>query len=58
MRVFETNVVGTSNVTQAFLRLLRKRSTRQIINISSILGSLVNTDSAFYNEVLHWLCFF
>ncbi|KAF7724704.1 hypothetical protein EC973_000812 [Apophysomyces ossiformis] len=37
---FETNVVGTSNVTQAFLPALRKRETRQIINITSIMGSL------------------
>ncbi|KAI8334248.1 4-dihydrotrisporin dehydrogenase [Chlamydoabsidia padenii] len=38
--VFNTNVVGTSNVTQAALPLLRQKQTRKIINISSILGSV------------------
>ncbi|KAL0076964.1 4-dihydrotrisporin dehydrogenase [Phycomyces blakesleeanus] len=40
MYVFETNVVGTSNVTQAALPLLKRRSTRQIVNVTSALGSL------------------
>ncbi|KAF7724703.1 hypothetical protein EC973_000811 [Apophysomyces ossiformis] len=40
VNVFETNVVGTSNVTQAFLAALRKRETRKIINISSRIGSI------------------
>ncbi|KAI9488072.1 4-dihydrotrisporin dehydrogenase [Zychaea mexicana] len=39
INVFETNVVGTSNVTQALLPWLRKRNTRKIVNITSILGS-------------------
>ncbi|KAI8137113.1 4-dihydrotrisporin dehydrogenase [Fennellomyces sp. T-0311] len=43
VQVFETNVVGTSNVTQALLPLLRKRKTRHIVNISSILASIDNT---------------
>ena len=40
---FTTNVVGTSNVIQALVPLLRKRDTRRIISISSILGSMENT---------------
>ncbi|KAL0074805.1 4-dihydrotrisporin dehydrogenase [Phycomyces blakesleeanus] len=44
--VLNTNVVGTSSVTQAFLPLLRKANTRHIINISSIVGSLAITDTA------------
>ncbi|ORX47697.1 4-dihydrotrisporin dehydrogenase [Hesseltinella vesiculosa] len=40
MKVFETNVVGTSNVSQATLDLLRKKDTRIIFNISSVLGSI------------------
>ena len=38
--LFNTNVVGTSDVTQALLPLLRKGNTRRIINITSLLGSL------------------
>ena len=38
--IFNTNVVGTSNVTQALLPLLRKSNTRRIINISSDFGSI------------------
>lgn len=43
MEVFETSVVGVTNVTQAFLPLLRKRdedTTKKILNISSIAGSI------------------
>lgn len=43
MKVFETNVVGVSDVTQAFLPLLRKRGQdkiKKILNMSSILGSI------------------
>ncbi|KAI7884536.1 NAD(P)-binding protein [Lichtheimia hyalospora FSU 10163] len=44
---FTTNVVGTSNVIQALVPLLRKRDTRRIINISSILGSMeITTDGS------------
>ncbi|KAF7729889.1 hypothetical protein EC973_003623 [Apophysomyces ossiformis] len=43
LNVFQTNVVGTSNVTQAFLPILHRRNTRYIVNISSILGSIANT---------------
>ncbi|KAI8376031.1 uncharacterized protein BYT42DRAFT_573164 [Radiomyces spectabilis] len=45
MSVFETNVVGTSNITQAMLPLLKKSQTRHIINISSNMGSHANTTS-------------
>ncbi|KAG0172833.1 hypothetical protein DFQ28_009795 [Apophysomyces sp. BC1034] len=47
LRVFETNVVGTSNVTQAFLPFLHRRNTRRIINITSILGSVENTTDGY-----------
>ncbi|KAG0173402.1 hypothetical protein DFQ28_001575 [Apophysomyces sp. BC1034] len=40
VRVFETNVAGTARVTVPFLELLRKRNTRKIINISSVMGSI------------------
>ncbi|KAI8356737.1 4-dihydrotrisporin dehydrogenase [Choanephora cucurbitarum] len=43
LKVFETNVCGTSDATQAFLPLLRKRgkdSVKKVLNISSILGSI------------------
>ncbi|KAG2223581.1 hypothetical protein INT45_001663 [Circinella minor] len=40
IQAFETNVGGTSNVTQALVPLLRERSTRVIVNISSIMGSI------------------
>ena len=40
VQAFETNVGGTSNVTQALIPLLRNRSTRVIVNISSIMGSI------------------
>ncbi|KAI8051899.1 4-dihydrotrisporin dehydrogenase [Gilbertella persicaria] len=43
LKTFETNVCGTSEATQAFLPLLRKRGqdkVKKIVNISSILGSL------------------
>ncbi|KAI8334247.1 4-dihydrotrisporin dehydrogenase [Chlamydoabsidia padenii] len=40
LEVFKTNVVGTSNVTQAALPLLRQKQTRKIINISSVVGSV------------------
>ncbi|CEP13616.1 hypothetical protein [Parasitella parasitica] len=41
--IFQTNVVGVSNVTKAFLPLLQKRGqehVKKILNISSILGSI------------------
>lgn len=41
--IFQTNVVGVSNVTKEFLPLLRKRgqdNVKKILNISSILGSI------------------
>lgn len=48
---FTTNVVGTSNVIQALVPLLRKRDTRRIINISSILGSIENTTEGYGSSV-------
>ncbi|KAI8065737.1 4-dihydrotrisporin dehydrogenase [Gongronella butleri] len=38
--VFKTNVTGTFDVTQQALPLLRKKDTRIVFNISSILGSI------------------
>lgn len=41
--IFQTNVVGTSNVTKEFLPLLQKRGqehVKKIVNISSLLGSI------------------
>lgn len=41
--IFQTNVVGVSNVTKVFLPLLQKRGkdhVKKIVNISSILGSI------------------
>lgn len=43
MHIFQTNVVGTSNVTKEFLPLLKKRGAdrvKKIVNISSLLGSI------------------
>ncbi|KAI9499630.1 hypothetical protein BDB00DRAFT_753186, partial [Zychaea mexicana] len=37
---FQTNMGGTSNVTQTLMPLLRKRVTRVIVNICSILASI------------------
>ncbi|KAI7851103.1 4-dihydrotrisporin dehydrogenase [Circinella umbellata] len=42
-QAFNTNVIGTSSVIQVLLPWLRKRTTRHIINIGSIMGSLENT---------------
>jgi NAD(P)-dependent dehydrogenase (short-subunit alcohol dehydrogenase family) len=38
--VFETNVYGVVNVTQAFIDLLRKSPQPRIVNVSSSVGSL------------------
>lgn len=49
IRVINTNVIGTSNVTQRFIPLLRKRGEHQIkkiVNISSIIGSITATDAS------------
>ncbi|KAG2236716.1 hypothetical protein INT48_000714 [Thamnidium elegans] len=43
LEVFNTNVVAVSNITQAFLPLLRKRGQerpKKVLNISSLLGSI------------------
>ncbi|KAK4513083.1 uncharacterized protein ATC70_000121 [Mucor velutinosus] len=48
-RVINTNVIGTSNVTQRFIPLLRKRGEQQlkkIVNISSIIGSITAMDGS------------
>ncbi|MDN7683131.1 MULTISPECIES: SDR family oxidoreductase [Burkholderia] len=42
--VYETNVFGVIAVTQAMLPLLREAPTAQIVNISSITGSLTLND--------------
>ena len=39
-RVLKVNVVGSFLVTQAFYALLKKRSTRTIVNVSSGVGSI------------------
>ena len=39
-QIFEPNVFGLVEVTQAFLPLLRKSDAARIVNLSSILGSL------------------
>lgn len=47
--MINTNVIGTSNVTQRFIPLLRKRGEHQIkkiVNISSIIGSITATDAS------------
>ncbi|CAO3630231.1 unnamed protein product [Mucor fragilis] len=48
-KVINTNVIGTSNVTQQFIPLLRKRGGQQapkIINISSVIGSITAMDGS------------
>ena len=37
---FKTNLVGTANVTQAFIDLLKKSSEPRIVNLSTSVGSL------------------
>jgi len=37
---FKTNVIGTANVTQAFLDLLQKSPQPRIVNVSTSVGSL------------------
>ncbi|KAI8334059.1 4-dihydrotrisporin dehydrogenase [Blakeslea trispora] len=47
LKTYEINVCGTSNVTQVFLSLLRKRGQnkiKKIVNISSTLGSISSID--------------
>lgn len=45
--VLDTNFIGTLAVTQAMLPLLRNSAAARIVNVSSILGSLVlNSDPA------------
>ena len=41
-RMFETNTIGSLQVTQAFLPLLRKSSGGRIVNVSSGAGQLTN----------------
>lgn len=43
-RVLETNVIGTWNVTQKFLPLLRKSEHPRIVNVSSGAGSFDDPD--------------
>ncbi|WPR77384.1 SDR family NAD(P)-dependent oxidoreductase [Algoriphagus sp. NG3] len=44
-KVWDTNVFGALEVTQAFLPLLRKASAPRIVNVSSALGSLTMNQS-------------
>jgi len=49
---YNTNVVGTMNVTLSFLPLLRKSALPRIVNVSSIVGSLAKSSdptSLIYN---------
>ncbi|KAI8981043.1 hypothetical protein BDB01DRAFT_724285 [Pilobolus umbonatus] len=50
MKLFETNVCGVSDVTQAFLPLLRKNNSKdkrkKVLNMSSILGSIADTEQS------------
>jgi len=46
MDIYRTNVVGVWEVTQSVLPLLRKSKQPQIINISSIMGSIEYTNSS------------
>ncbi|GAN05629.1 uncharacterized oxidoreductase C663.09c-like [Mucor ambiguus] len=48
-KVINTNLIGTSNVTQQFIPLLRKRGEQElkkIVNISSIIGSITAMDGS------------
>lgn len=48
VKIFETNVVGVSEVINAFLPILRKRgqvNTKKILNMSSGLGSITNMNA-------------
>jgi NAD(P)-dependent dehydrogenase (short-subunit alcohol dehydrogenase family) len=45
--VFRTNVFGLALITRALLPLLGRGSRRTIVNVSSSLGSLVNTQGGF-----------
>lgn len=40
LNAFKTNLVGTANVTQAFIDLLKKSSEPRIVNVSTSVGSL------------------
>ena len=40
LNAFRTNLIGTTNVTQAFIDLLKKSSEPRIVNVSTSVGSL------------------
>lgn len=40
LNAFNTNLIGTANVTQAFIDLLKKSSAPRIVNLSTSVGSL------------------
>lgn len=40
LNAFRTNLIGTANVTQAFIDLLKKSSEPRIVNLSTSVGSL------------------
>ncbi|KAI8375068.1 4-dihydrotrisporin dehydrogenase [Choanephora cucurbitarum] len=45
LKTLMTNVVGVNEATKAFVPLLRKGSTKKILNMSSILGSIELVDT-------------
>ena len=47
VRFFDVNAVGPVRVTQALLGNLRAGSHKRIVNVSSQLGSITNTDDSF-----------
>ncbi|KAI8048598.1 4-dihydrotrisporin dehydrogenase [Gilbertella persicaria] len=46
LKVFETNVTGVNETTKAFVPLLRKRPTKKILNMSSVLGSISEVEDS------------
>lgn len=45
-KILKVNVVGYFLTTKAFLPLLRKKQSRVIVNMSSLLGSIANNKLA------------
>jgi NAD(P)-dependent dehydrogenase (short-subunit alcohol dehydrogenase family) len=52
---FETNVIGTLAVTQAFLPLLKASASARIVNVSSELGSITNNGDPSWAFAAHKL---
>ncbi|KPA86018.1 putative short chain dehydrogenase [Leptomonas pyrrhocoris] len=42
-KCFEVNVIGTANVTNHFLEMVKKAPAGRIVNVSSIMGSFATT---------------